>query len=88
MHPHPDQDIHPWLTSAFHGITHHPDQDIHPWLTSAFHGITHHQELCCTSPLGKTCKSLNISIHDREIVYEKLKKLEAEVIAERDERLR
>lgn len=67
-----------------------PNQDIHPWLPSAFHGrrLDDDAVLYFNSPLSTTCHVLNLSIHDRHIVYEKLKKLEAEVIAERDERMR
>jgi hypothetical protein len=43
------------------------DADIHPWMPTSLH------QGCHTSPLGRLCGVLGVSIHDREQVYQMMR---------------
>lgn len=47
-----------------------PESDIHPWFNTEAHRH---------SALGKACKVMDVSIHDREKVYEAMQRVQKEI---------
>lgn len=59
-----------------------PKADIHPWMPASMHGFdsNRNQWVGSLSGLGVICKAGNISIHDREKVYDEMKKAEQKLL--------
>ncbi len=59
-----------------------PKAEVHPWMPSGLHGYDSNsgQWIGRRSPLGDLCKASNTSIHDREKVYDEMKKAEQKLL--------
>lgn len=54
--------------------------EVHPWMPRALHGQATFTERKQQSPLGGVCTDRDLSIHDRERVYNEMKRVEQQML--------